>query len=146
MLCFLCGKKIGFMRSLFDQHYCCAAHRHEARMASANALRDEEEIEPWAVARSKEKKALGRPTATAGQTASIFAFLTVGGLLVAALMLPGPSGGGSRQGFSLDPVVKPGFLEHAGSVISEVVRDRAPITLHHDFSTGLRDWTTVAMN
>src|SRR5437588_9518648 len=99
MLCFLCGKKIGFLRSLFDQHYCSAEHRREARMASANALRDEEEIEQWAVARSKDKKkALGRPTATAGQTASIFAFLTVGGLLVAALMLPGPSGGGSRQG------------------------------------------------
>src|SRR5438874_7853281 len=65
MLCFLCGKKIGFMRSLFDQHYCSADHRREARMASANCLRDEEDIEPWTVARSKDKKkTLGRPTAT----------------------------------------------------------------------------------
>ena len=129
MLCFLCGKKIGFMRTLFDQHYCSAEHRREARMASANCLRDEEDIEPWTVARLKDrKKTMGRPTATAGQTASIFAFLTVGGLLVAALMLPGPSGGGSKPGFSLEPVMKPGFLEHAGSLIGEAVRDRAPIT------------------
>jgi len=146
MLCFLCGTKIGFMRSLFDQQYCSAAHRREARMASANCLRDEEEIESWSVARSKDKKKAARPTATAGQTAYIFAFLTVGGLLVAALMLPGPSGGSSKPAFSLDPVVKPGFLEHAGSVIGEVVRDRAPVTLHHDFSTGMKDWTTVALS
>src|ERR1700730_2211384 len=101
MLCFLCGTKIGFMRSWFDQQYCSAEHRREARLASANCLRDEEEIESWTVARSKDKKkAAGRPTATAGQTASIFAFLTVGGLLVAALMLPGPSGGGLEPSVS----------------------------------------------
>ena len=143
MLCFLCGKKIGFARSLFDQQYCSAEHRHEARMASASAYRDEEDVEPWSVARSKHKNnPFGRPTATAGQTASIFAFLTVGGLLVAALMLPGPS---VRQGISWEPLVKQGFFERAGSAVSEVVRSRAPITLHHDFSSGLSDWTTVAM-
>jgi hypothetical protein len=145
MLCFLCGKKIGFMRSLFDQQYCCIEHRREARMAAANAFRDEEETESWAVARSKEKNRLARrPQATPGQTASIFAFLTVGGLLVAALMLPGPAAP-AKHDVSWDPLVKPGLLDRAGSAIGEIVRSRAPITLHHDFSTGLKDWTTLAM-
>jgi hypothetical protein len=51
-------------------------------------------MEHWSVARSKDKKKTAvRPIATTGQTASIFAFLTVGGLLIAALLLPGPGPG-----------------------------------------------------
>jgi hypothetical protein len=107
MLCFLCGKKIGFLRSLADQQYCCKEHRAEARLASARALRDEEELEPWAVAKSKKKQI--KSGATAGQTASVFAFLTVAGLLAAVLILPGSgSGGGSSPAFpsvSPDPAV-----------------------------------------
>ena len=83
-LCFLCGKKIGLLRSMTDQQYCTAAHRQEARLASAQAYRDEDEMETWSIEKSKNKKKThGSPGATAGQTASIFAFLTVAGLLVA---------------------------------------------------------------
>src|SRR5271168_2767746 len=92
MLCFLCGKKIGFFRSMVDQQYCSTEHRKEARLASAQALRDEDEHEPWSVAKNKRKNP-GKSVSTPGHTASVFAFLTVGGRLVAALMLPGPSGG-----------------------------------------------------
>jgi hypothetical protein len=87
MLCFLCGKKIGLFRSLLDQQYCSKQHRNEARLAGARALREVEDIEPWSVAKSK-KTIKARSGATAGQTASIFAFLTVAGLAVAALILP----------------------------------------------------------
>lgn len=149
MLCFLCGKKIGFVRSLFDQQYCSPEHRREARLASAQAYRDEEEYESWAVSRSRDrKKTAARPSATAGQTASIFAFLTVGGLLVAALMLPGPSGsggGGGRPAVSLDPAVKPGLLSRTSDAIAQVIRSKAPITLHHDFASGLQEWTTMTL-
>src|ERR1700722_15626840 len=108
-LCFLCGKKIGFLRSMADQQYCSSAHRQEARLASTQLLREEEELEPWSVEKSKNrKKAGGLAGTTAGQTASIFAFLTVGGLLVAALMLPGPSTT-YPPSISLDPGVKRGF-------------------------------------
>jgi len=145
MLCFLCGKKIGFFRSLVDQQYCSSEHRKEARLASSQALREEEDIELWAVARSKAKVARGAPSA--GQTSSIFAFLTVGGLLVAALLLPG-SNGGNAAAFppaSLDPAVKPGFMSQAYNGIAEIVRQRAPVTLHADFHSGLSDWTTTAL-
>ena len=147
MLCFLCGKKIGLLRSLFDQQYCCPEHRREARQASAKALRDEEEFEPWTVSKSRDKKIGPKSSASAGQTASIFAFVTVGLLLVAALMLPSPNGGGgaARPGVSLNPTVTKGFLARTSDGIAEWVRGASPITLHHDFSSGLADWTNVAL-
>jgi hypothetical protein len=145
MLCFLCGKKIGLFRSMVDQQYCSTEHRKEARLASAQALRDEDDHEPWSVAKNKKKNP-GKSASTPGQTASVFAFLTVGGLLVAALMLPGPSGGSAYPPVpSLDPGVKRGPIERAGDAFSNLVRSQAPITLHDDFSKGLKDWTTVAM-
>lgn len=113
-------------------------------MASAQALRDEDDLEPWSVAKNK-KKNLGKAPASAGQTASIFAFLTVGALLVAALMLPGPSGSAYPPVPSLDQAVKRGPLERAGDAFSGLVRSQAPITLHDDFSKGLKDWTTAAI-
>ena len=45
MLCFLCGKKIGLWRKLVDQQYCCTAHRKEAKLASAQAFREEEDVD-----------------------------------------------------------------------------------------------------
>ncbi len=142
MLCFLCGKRIGLFRSLVDQHYCSSEHRKEARLASAQALRDEEEIELWTVAKSKRKPI--RYGSSAGQTASIFAFLTVGALLVAAMVLPGP-GGSALPSVSLDPAVKRGLFQRVGDSISEVVRSRAPVTLHQDFHTGWSGWTTATI-
>ena len=145
MLCFLCGKKIGLMRRLADQHYCCAAHRREARLASAQAYREEDELEHWSVARFRDKKkGSARPTATAGQTASIFAFLTVGSLLVAALLLPGPGPGAAFPQVSLDPSIKRGLLARVGDAMGDVVRSQAPVTLHHEFQSGFQDWVTVS--
>jgi hypothetical protein len=131
-----------------DQQYCSSAHRQEARLASAQALRDEDELETWSVEKSRNKKGTaGRPASSAGQTASIFAFLAVAGLLVAALMLPGPATS-YPPAVSLDPGVKPGILERAGDTLSEVIRSSAPVTLHHDFnvtSSSLTDWATLAL-
>jgi hypothetical protein len=147
-LCFLCGKKIGFLRTFWDQHYCSPEHRREARLASSQALREEEEVESWTVERSrKRQKAVGRGGPTPGQTASAFAFLTVVGLLIVAVLLPGPGGGHSDGGISisLDPGSKRGMMDRASDFMSDLVRQKAPITLHHDFRTGLQDWTTVAL-
>jgi len=145
MLCFLCGKKIGMLRSLADQQYCCAAHRQEAKLASAQAYREEDDLEHWSVIRSKDKKKnSARPVATTGQTASIFAFLTVGGLLVAALLLPGPGPGAAFPQVSLDPSIKRSLPSRAWDAVGEVVRSQAPVTLHHEFRSGSSDWVTVS--
>jgi hypothetical protein len=145
MLCFLCGKKIGIGRRLVDQQYCCAAHRKEAKLASAQAYREEDELEHWSVMRSKDKKkGSNRPAPTAGQTASVFAFLTVGGLLVAALLLPGPGPGASFPQVSLDPSVKRSLPTRAWDAVGQVVRTQSPVTLHHEFGSGFGDWLTVS--
>jgi hypothetical protein len=149
-LCFLCGKKIGFLRSLADQQYCSAEHRQEARLASTQLLREEDELEPWSVEKSRNRKKTGGSGAsTAGQTASAFAFLTVGGLLLAALMLmqQGPSSTTTYPpAVSLDAGLKRGFLDRASSAIGEAVRSSAPVTLHHDFHSGFSDWAAVALH
>ncbi|MGA3187739.1 MAG: hypothetical protein ABSF22_11585 [Bryobacteraceae bacterium] len=129
---------------MLDQQYCSNEHRKEARLASAQALRDEDDQEPWSVSKNKKKNP-GKPSSSPGQTASVFAFLTVGALIVAAMVLPGPSGSAYPPVPSLDPGVKRGPLERAGDAFSNLVRSQAPITLHDDFSKGLQDWTTVAM-
>jgi len=130
---------------MVDRQYCSAEHRKEARLASAQALRDEDEQELWSVSKNNKKKT-GTANASAGQTASLFAFLTVAALLVAALMLPGPGTSYSGPSASLDPALKRGLVERASDALGEMVRSRAPVTLHHDFRTGLSDWITVGLH
>lgn len=131
---------------MVDRQYCSAEHRKEARLASANALREEEEEqEIWSVAKTRKKHA-ARGNGSS-QTASIFAFLTLAALLVAMLMLPGnstPRGSAFPAG-SADPGTRQGLIERAASSIGEMVRDSAPVTLHHDFRSGVSDWTTSAL-
>jgi hypothetical protein len=157
MLCFLCGKKIGLLRSLLDQQYCSSEHRKEARLASSQALRDEEDVETWAVAKSRAKDKNARklrPATTMGQTASVFAFLTVGALLVAAMLLPGPKASGPAfPAVWLDPAVKKGFVARASDAVGEMIRSSTPITLRQTFSSGslkdtalsAKDWATVRL-
>ena len=148
MLCFLCGNEIAWLRSMVDRQYCCAEHRKEARMAAANVLREEDdEAELWSVLRSRQKQAARRGN-SANQTASVFAFLALAALLVAMLMLPGGRNGGSGGAFPggrADPGTRPGLFARAGDSISALVRDSAPVTLHHDFRAGLAEWTTAAL-
>ena len=146
MLCFLCGKEIGWLRTMVDRQYCSAEHRKDARLASANALRDEEdEQEIWSVAKTRQRLA-GR-SSPANQSASIFAFLTLGALLVAMLMLPGNSGprGSAFPSVSADQGTRQGLFERASGSIGEILRQSAPVTLHHDFRSGMTDWTTAAL-
>jgi hypothetical protein len=144
MMCFLCGKEISWLRSMVDRQYCSSEHRQEARLASANALREEdEEHEIWSVENTRKKARGG----SSSQTASVFAFLTLGVLLVAMLMLPGnavPRGSAFPTG-SADSGKRQGLFERATSSLGELVRDSAPVTLHQDFRTGLGDWTIASL-
>jgi len=109
-------------------------------------LREEEEVESWTVERSRKRQKPVGSGPTAGQTASAFAFLAVVGLLVVAVLLPGPGGHADNTiGISLDSGSKRGMIDRVGDFMSDLVREKAPITLHHDFRLGLQDWTTVAL-
>ena len=91
-LCFLCGNKIGFVRTFWDQHYCSPEHRREARLASSQALREEEEVESWTVERSGNGKNQWerRPDARARPLPHSH-FSRLWDLLVVAVLLPGPA-------------------------------------------------------
>ncbi|HTD44491.1 MAG TPA: hypothetical protein VK687_09935, partial [Bryobacteraceae bacterium] len=135
------------MRSMVDRQYCSPQHRKEARLASAVVFREEEDDdqELWSVSRSKQKHH-GRPDSASHQTASIFAFLTLAALLIAMLM----PGNGTEPSptytpLSLDAGAKRGLLSRSGDAIGEVIRNAAPVTLHHDFQGGLKDWSTMAL-
>lgn len=131
---------------MVDRQYCSAEHRKEARLSSSNAVREEEDDhEIWSVANTR-KKAVARNSAPS-QTASVFAFLTLGALLVAMLMLPGNAGprGGAFPTGSADPGTQQGLLTRATSSLGEIVRNSAPVTLHHDFHSGVSDWTVAAL-
>lgn len=156
MQCFLCGKKIGFFRSLADKQYCCAQHRKEARLASAQALRDEEDTESWAVERSRRKGAVPKQgNSQAGQAGAVLAFLVIGGAMVAVLL----AGGGGAKPSAAFPSVsaetgkKPSMFSGAGSAVSDFVRGIAPVTLQHSFSggsltsavSGVSDWANVTL-
>ncbi len=157
MQCFLCGKKIGFMRSLTDQQYCSPEHRREARLASAQALRDEEDVESWAVARDRRKHLKGdKKTSPAGQAGAVLAFVAIGGAMVVLLLLgggtPRPTGGAAFPTVSADTGKKPGMFERAGGALSDLVRGAAPVTLERKFpggnlfgSTSISDWSNVQL-
>ncbi len=147
MLCFLCGKEISWLRSMVDRQYCCAEHRAEARLASTQVMREEEEEqELWSVSRSRQRQT-SRSFAGSNQ-ASIVAFLTLGALLIAMLMLPsaGAPPGTAFPPVSADPGHHRGLLSRASDTIGELVRSSAPVTMHHDFRGGLREWSTMALD
>ena len=157
MHCFLCGKKIGFFRSLADKQYCCTQHREEAGMASAQALRDEEDTESWAVARSRKKSGLAKPgTSPAGQAGAVLAFVVIGGAMVAVLMSGaggGPKPSAAFPSVSAETGKKPSVFSEAGSAFGDFVRNVAPVTMQHSFSGGsltaaassLTDWSNVTL-
>ncbi|MEO5925776.1 MAG: hypothetical protein ABIR70_18300 [Bryobacteraceae bacterium] len=140
MHCFLCGKKIGFFRSLADQQYCCANHRREAGLASAQALRDEEDTETWASSRSKKKGGAKSGTSPAGQAGAVLAFVAIGGAMVAVLMMGGSGksggGGGAFASVSAETGKKPSMISGASSAVSDFVRGIAPVTLRQSFGGG----------
>lgn len=148
MLCFLCGKEVGWLRSMVDRQYCSPGHRKEARLASAVVFReeDDDDQELWSVSRSKQRHH-GHPDTASHQTASVFAFLTLAVLLIAMLM-PG-NGTEVNPGYtplSPDAGNRRGLFTRSEDAIGEVIRNAAPVTLHHDFQSGLKDWTTMALH
>ncbi|HLJ17655.1 MAG TPA: hypothetical protein VKV15_24375 [Bryobacteraceae bacterium] len=139
MFCFLCGKKIDLFRRILDREYCCAAHRYQARLVSARALRDSEyeDEEPWPVL-MRAKKA-PRAAASPNQAASALALTTVGLLILAALSVPN-SGPSEAAAPPAGPHAGGRFQLLTGN-IANILRSTAPVTVRDDFRSGLAGWT-----
>ena len=142
MVCFQCGKEIGWLRSTVDRQYCSDEHRALARKALANVVReDEEEQERWSVSKHRAKQ---RNKANPNQM-SVFAFVALALLL--GMMVASP-GGGTRTistGYSLAPAEHKSWVDRSTNFIGALIEQQAPVSLHHDFSSGLADWNTVAL-
>ncbi len=146
MLCYLCGTKIGILRSIVDQQYCCAEHRAEARLASARVLREEdEEQELWSVSKTRQKQS--RPATTAGQTSAL-AFVALAALLVAMVMLPSNKTGGGATAIATSGSAAPdrNLANRASGGFASFLQEHAPVTLHQDFRSGLNGWVQTALS
>ena len=145
MLCYLCGGKIGILRSIVDQQYCCAEHRAEARLASAHVLREEdEEQELWSVSKTKQKQS--RPAASAGHTSAL-AFVALASLLVAMIMLPGnKSVGGPAIATGGSAAPERSLASRSTSSFANFLQEHAPVTLHQDFRSGMGGWVETALS
>ncbi len=122
-------------------------------MASAQALRDEDDNETWVVQRSKKKGGAKQGPSQAGQAGAVLAFVVIGGAMVAVLMTGNPGkggGGGAFAAVSAETGKKPGMLSGASSAVSDFVRGIAPVTLQHNFSGGsltsnMADWSNFTL-
>jgi hypothetical protein len=146
MGCLYCHKKIGALRRLKDEHFCCDDHRRKLTSKSARALReaedlygfDEAQVPTWrVVTRSKpEDKQDRRP----GLGTSIFVGLTVVLLVIALSQLP-VGAPAPKAGVSPLPETNPhpsggGF----GQMISNLIQNKASGTLREDFHSGFGNW------
>lgn len=147
MGCFLCGKEIGWLRSAVDRQYCCDEHRREARMASSQVLREEEEEqELWSVSRSRAKKENRKSTS---QGVSVFLVVALVAIVAMTFVMPhsgATPAGGSTLGAAPSSNMRPSLISRTRDSIGSFLQASSSVTLHHDFSTGMRDWNTVALH
>lgn len=120
-------------------------------MASANVVREEEDVESWAVARSRRKGGgTQKNTSPASQAGIVLAVLGIGAVMIAVLSLSGPArGSAAYPSVSFDTGKKPGMIQRAGDTLSDWLSGVAPVTLQHEFKGGIlgsaSDWTNQTL-
>lgn len=143
--CLYCRKKIGPLRRLRDQHFCCADHRRKMESKSARAMRDAEDL--YGLDRSRsltwravtkvnpEEKEERRP----GFGMTIFVSLSVVFLMLAISQLP--TGGAATKSVSTLPDTGPQPSKHGfGQMVGSLMQSKASSTLRDDFHTGFGNW------
>ncbi|MEN6605304.1 MAG: hypothetical protein ABFD86_23070, partial [Bryobacteraceae bacterium] len=134
MYCLVCHKKIGWLRRLRDREYCSTAHRKNARVLSARALRDASQLwgddEAWPVELTGFAHATKKPPNNFVRLAAIpFA------AMVLVLIWLAPSG-------AIETPAR-GYLPGADRLQSAVERTLPSLKVHRyreDFTQGLGDW------
>lgn len=145
MVCSYCRKKIGPLRRLKDQQFCCDDHRQKLASRSARALREAEDLygfedtrlPTWrSITQTKPEDKTERRTSFA---ATAFAAIAVVFLLLAVSQLP--SGAPGPKAVSpLPDAALHGSPGGVGQMISNLIQSKASGTLRDDFSTGILDW------
>jgi hypothetical protein len=145
MVCSYCRKKIGLLRRVKDQQFCCDEHRQKLASRSARALREAEDL--YGVEENRlptwrsitQTKPEDKTERRSGFAATAFAAVAVVFLLLALSQLP--SGGSGRKAVSPLPDANrhdgPGGV---GEMLSNLIQSRTSGTLREDFHTGFVDW------
>jgi len=142
MLCFLCGKKIGLLRQLARSAILQYCHRKEAKLASAQAYRDEDDVDQhWVLPRQGQKERFSacqrHRRADRIDIRLPDSWQPVGGGVAASRTRTG------RPRFPKFPSIPPSSASlpsRAWDAVGEVVRSQAPVSLHHEFQSGFKDW------
>lgn len=135
MLCKFCSKKIGWLRGLRDREYCSAAHRRNARVLSARALRDASQLwgddEIWPIELTAFARPPKKPPNNFVRLAAIpFAFL------VLVLVWLAPTVAVDTPGRSYLPAT-----DRLQSVVENTVPSLKVHRYRDDFRKGLADWS-----
>jgi len=136
MYCLVCRKKIGWLRRIRDREYCCDAHRRNARVLSARALRDASQLwgddEVWPV----ELTGFAHPSKKPPNNFVRLAAIPFAALVLVLIWLA-PSG-------TIEPQTS-GYLPGTDRLQSAVERTLPSLKVHRyreDFTQGLGDWNS----
>lgn len=134
MRCLVCGKDIGLVRRLRDREYCSDAHRKNARVLSARALRDASQLwgddDVWPVELTAYVRPPKKPTNNFVRLAAIpFA------LLVLVLVWLAPTVAVNTPGASYLPAT-----DRLQSVVESTLPSLKVHRYREDFHKGLADW------
>jgi hypothetical protein len=145
MVCSYCRQKIGLLRRLKDQQFCCDDHRQKLASKSARALREAEDLYGFEESRLPTWRSItqvkpeDKTERRSGFAATAFASIAVVFLLLAVSQLP--SGTPGRRSISPLPDTdlhrSPGGV---GEMLTNLIQNRTSGTLREDFHTGLVNW------
>ena len=143
--CTYCRKKIGLLRRLRDQQFCCDDHRQKLALRSARALREAEDLygfedtqlPTW---RSRaQAKSEDKTERRSGYAATVFASVAVVFLLLALSQLP--SGAAGPKSVSPMPDANlHGGTGGIGQMLGNMIQSTTSGTLREDFHQGFVNW------
>lgn len=142
--CLYCKKKIGPIRRLKDQHFCCAEHRKKLMSRSARAIREAEDLYGFDQTRTpnwrvKAEKPEDQAERRMGYGSLVFVSLAVLVLGMAASQLretsPGPK--------SISALPETDASSHQGKVgqfLGNLIQAKTSSSLRDDFHAGIGNW------
>lgn len=143
LVCFYCRKKIGLLRRLRDQSFCCADHRKKLSSKSAKAIREAEDLYgddlhvPLRAITELKREERGERRAGFGATI----FLTVAVVMVLAILSRAPMAAPAGRGVS--PLPNTSLRQDQGAfgrLIANLMHAGRSSTLRENFRSGLDQW------
>ena len=145
MVCSYCRKRIGLLRRLKDQQFCCDDHRKKLASGSARALREAEDLYGFEDTRLPtwrsitQTKPEDKTERRSGFAATIFASVAVVFLLLAVSQLP--SGASAPRSVSPLPEVNLHNGQNGmGQMLSNLIQNKTSGNLREDFREGFGNW------